>query len=159
MDKLKEKIVNILIKKKYCSLATSDLKDVNNAMVGYYSEDLDLYFGSLNNTLKCRHILVNPQVAVCIDNVQIHGIANLLEKDTAMYKKYAKKYLEKFPYDKFYFEMENMNFYKIEPLVLWWFDLSGIYQREKLVIDNDYYQNLNPFENPQSINKRAVPWL
>ena len=155
MDDLKDKIIKTLSEKKLCYLATRGEKYVDNAMVAYYSEGFDLYFGSFSDTLKCRNIKDNPQVAVCIDNIQIHGKAELIEYGSDEYYDYVAKYLTKFPNYKFYFELQNNELYRVTPLVIWYYDSSkGRMHRDVIIFEQDYYQELRPYEAPQEFKKR-----
>lgn len=155
MSEIKDKVLKILTEKKMCYLATAGEKYVDNAMVAYYSDGFDLYFGSFSDTLKCRNIKVNSHVAICIDKLQIHGKAQLIEYGSAEYFNYLEKYLTKFPHYQFYFELQNNELYRVTPLVIWYYDSSkGTMHRDKLIFDDDYYQKLMPYEAPLEFKKR-----
>lgn len=154
---IKDKVLNALAEKKMCYLATAGKNNVDNAMVAYCSDGFDLYFGSFSDTLKCRNISVNPNVAVCIDNIQIHGRARQLEYGSSEYLKYKEKYLAKFPGYEFYFELENNELYKITPLVIWYYDSSkGTMHRDVIVFDDGYYKEIAPYEPPGELKKRSL---
>lgn len=155
MSDIKNKVLKTLAEKKMCYIATSGKNYVDNAMVAYYADTFDLYFGSFKDTLKCRHIRDNPQVAICIDNIQIHGKAQLLHHGSGEYFRYMEKYLEKFPQYKFYFELQNNELYRVKPLMIWYYDSSqGTMHRDVIIFDDDYYKKLIPYEAPAIFKKR-----
>jgi general stress protein 26 len=156
MESLEDKIQNLFAEKKICYIASTNNSFVDNAMVAYYSEGFTIYFGSFNNTLKCRNILANPHVAICIENIQIHGLARHIESSSEVYQVYKEKYISKFPSYEFYFGLEENELYKVEPLVIWHYDSKkGIMHRDKIVIDQQYYEALEPYEAPLKINRRV----
>jgi len=59
-------------------LATSADNRVTARTVDYASKGLDIYFLSWEHHTKCAQIKANPNVALCIDNVQIEGLAKVL---------------------------------------------------------------------------------
>jgi len=59
-------------------LATSYNDRVTARTVDYASDGLDIYFLSWQHHTKCVQIKGNPKVALCIDNVQIEGKAEIL---------------------------------------------------------------------------------
>lgn len=155
MESLEITIQTKLAGKKMCCIASFNNTFVDNAMVAYYSEGFTIYFGSFQDTLKCRNISVNPHVALCIDNIQIHGLARRIEHSSKEYKEYKQKYLAKFPHYDFYFNLAGNEFYKVVPLVVWYYDSAkGIMHREKIIIDQQYYKELKPYETPLQINPR-----
>jgi hypothetical protein len=155
MDDIDSNIKNILTTKKMCFIATSGRDFVDNAMVAYYSDEFILYFGSFPDTLKCRNIKNNSHVAVCVDSIQIHGKACLIEYGSDDYYVYMEKYLTKFPYYRFYFELQGNELYRIIPLVIWQYDSSkGTMHRDVIIFDQDYYHALKPYEAPGEFLKR-----
>jgi len=155
MSDIKDKVLKILAGNRMCYIATTGNNFVDNAMVAYYAEGFELFFGSFSDTLKCKNIHNNPYIAVCIDNLQIHGKAEMIEHNCKDYDNVVKKYLNKFPQYKFYFELENNELYRIKPLVIWLYDSSkGTMHRDMIVIDNDYYNRLKPYEAPYEFRKR-----
>lgn len=152
---VKDKVLKALAEKKLCYIATAGENNVDNAVVAYYADGFDLYFGSFSDTLKCRNISVNPNVAVCIDNIQIHGRAHQIEYGSDEYLKYREKYLEKIPHYRFYFGLENNELYKVTPLVIWYYDSSkGTMHRDVIVFDDEYYKEIAPYEPPKEFKKR-----
>jgi len=155
MREIKNKVLKTLNEKKMCYIATAGGKYVDNAMVAYYSDEFVLYFGSFSDTLKCRNIKFNSHVAICVDNLQIHGRAQLIEYSSDEYFYYTEKYLTKFPHYKIYFELQNNQLYKVIPLVIWYYDSSkGTMHRDMIVFDNDYYKKLLPYKAPIEFKKR-----
>ncbi len=155
MNEIKNKVIKGLIEKKMCYIATQGENHVDNAMVAYYANEFELYFGSFADTLKCRNIRVNPYVAICVDNIQIHGKAQLIEHGSDEYHYYMKKYLEKFPNYKFYFELQDNELYRVIPQLIWYYDSSkGTMHRDIIIFDEDYYKKLMPYEAPLEFKKR-----
>ncbi|NMA34639.1 MAG: pyridoxamine 5'-phosphate oxidase family protein [Clostridiaceae bacterium] len=155
-SEIKDKVIKTLAEKNMCSIATAGKNNVDNAVVAYYSDGFDVYFGSFSDTLKCRNISINPNVAICIDNIQIHGKVRRIEYGSSEYMIYREKYLAKFPHYRFYFELENNELYKVTPLVIWHYDSAkGLMHRDVLIFDNDYYQEIAPYEAPKEFRKRS----
>lgn len=149
MSEINNKVLKTLNENKICCIATTGEKYVDNAMLAYYADAFDLYFGSFSDTLKCRNIKVNPHVAICVDNLQFHGKAQLIKHSSDEYFFYMEKYLTKFPHYKYYFELQNNELYRVTPLVIWYYDSSkGTMHRDMIVFDNDYYKKLLPYEAP-----------
>ncbi len=68
---------------------------------------------------------------------------------------HVQKYLTKFPQYQFYFELQNNELYRIEPLVIWLYDSSqGIMHRDHLIFNPDYYHQLQPYEAPEKFTPR-----
>ncbi len=156
MTHLESRISAILESQRMCYLATANHSFVDNAMIAFYPEGFELFFGSFSDTLKCRNIVENPQVAICVGQLQIHGIAHLIAAESPEYHQYVSKYLTRFPNYRFYFELQNNEFYRINPLVIWLYDSSkGTMHREKLVLDQDYYYRLQPYETPEQFHKKT----
>ena len=157
MNPLESQIITILEGQRMCYLATTNQSFVDNAMVAYYSEGFDLYFGSFRDTLKCRNIDENPHVAIGVGKLQIHGSAQLIAAESPEHQEYVAKYLTKFPNYQFYFELQNNELYRIKPLVIWLYDSSkGTMHRDRLIIDQDYYHQLQPYETPEKFQKKNV---
>ncbi len=155
MTDIKDKVLKILSANRMCYIATTGNNFVDNAMVAYYAEGFFLFFGSFSDTLKCKNIHTNPNVAVCIDNLQFHGKAEIIEHKCSDYKDIVEKYIKKFPQYKFYFELEDNELYRIVPQVIWLYDSSkGTMHRDMIVFDNDYYNKLKPYEAPVEFRKR-----
>ena len=126
MSNIKEKVLNILQKKENCNIATTDNQHVDNALVAFYAEGLTIYFGSFTDTLKGRFIEKNSQVAM------------------------------KFPFYKSFFEYENNELYKVQPLIIWHYDHhKGMMYRDKIIVDENYYKILQPYEPPAKFKHRS----
>jgi len=57
MEEIRERIEKTLNEKSFFSIATTNNVNVDNAMIAYYSENLNLYFGTYSDTLKGRYII------------------------------------------------------------------------------------------------------
>ncbi len=90
---------------------------------------------------------------MCIDNIQIHGTAHLIHNDSEEYKEYFRKYLIKFPDYKFFYEIEH-EFYRVEPLVIWFYKSNM--HRDKIIIDENYYQKIKPYETNRYFSKKIT---
>ncbi|NLH97749.1 MAG: pyridoxamine 5'-phosphate oxidase family protein [Clostridiaceae bacterium] len=58
---VKDKVLKALAEKKMCYIATAGENNVDNAVVAYYADGFDLYFGSFSDTLKCRNLRANSK--------------------------------------------------------------------------------------------------
>ena len=74
-EKLKSKCVKILDENKYISVATAQDGRVRVRVVDYANVDLSIGFLTWVHSLKMEHIRHNPQIALCINNLQIEGRA------------------------------------------------------------------------------------
>jgi len=79
-QKKKEKIIRFLESKDNAimALATSHNNRVIARNVLIASNGLDLYFLTWGHSRKCIQIRENPRVALCKDDVQIEGVAEIL---------------------------------------------------------------------------------
>lgn len=75
---VKEEKVNFLKEHHLMSLATSLDDRVTVRTVTYASQGLNIYFLSCGYHTKCVQIQGNPNVALCIGNVQVEGNAKIL---------------------------------------------------------------------------------
>jgi general stress protein 26 len=73
-----DKVIQFLAGKHAIVLATSLDGRVTARTVSMASEGLDVYFMSWEHHTKCAQIRGNPRVALCRDNVQIEGRAEIL---------------------------------------------------------------------------------
>jgi general stress protein 26 len=84
--------------KRAIALATCAENDVRVRTVSFASRGLEICFLTLEHNLKCRHIRANPDVALCRDNVQVEGRAEILGRaDDPSNGIYADLLREKFP--------------------------------------------------------------
>ena len=86
LSDLYDTIKKILEKEKLAYIATSFDNNVDNSVICYSNDsDLNLYFGSYSDTLKCRNIVRNPIVAIAVATLQIHGNARIVEHGSEEY--------------------------------------------------------------------------
>jgi len=74
----RDKVIEFLASKHAIVLATSLDGRVTARTVSMASDGLDVYFMSWGHHTKCAQIRANPRVALCRDNVQIEGRAEIL---------------------------------------------------------------------------------
>ena len=74
----KQEIIEFLANKHAIVLATSLNDRVTARTVSLASDGPEIYFMSWDHHVKCVQIRGNPRVAVCRDNVQIEGKAEIL---------------------------------------------------------------------------------
>lgn len=148
MELKKEKILSILDKEKLLYLGTTNGLYPDNSVVCYaYDENLNLYFGSYSDTLKCRNISENPYVAICIGTLQIHGITKLIPYGSNEYKFKREIYDKRFPQYASVFEKVDNELYQIKPLVIWNYNPSlGEMNRDELIFDFEYYNAICPYK-------------
>lgn len=140
-------VLKVLKNSKECSIATFSDNFIDNATISFYSEDYNIYFGAYDFTTKCKFIERNSLVALAVKDIQIHGICTKICRNSPEYKRILDKYLEKFPYYNMYFNFNNNNLYKVNPLVIWVYNKSSkTMQRDKIVFDNEYYKKLKPYD-------------
>jgi general stress protein 26 len=90
--------VKFLEAHNYMAIATSHNDKVTVRTVTYVSDAMNIYFLSCLHHTKCVQIEANPNVAACIDNIQIQGKAEILGKPLdERNKEYADIYRKKLP--------------------------------------------------------------
>jgi hypothetical protein len=156
MSDLYRDFKKILDKEKLAYIATYNGTFVDNSVVCYsVDSELNLYFGSYSDTLKCRNFDVNPFVAIALSTLQIHGIARLIGYDSEEYNEKIKIYIEKFPQYAHVFNKENNELYEVKPLVMWNYNPSkGEMHRDNIIFDNDYFKKINAYEPPTKFEYR-----
>jgi len=77
-ERKKEEKIRFLESKHAIVLATSLNGRVTARTVSFASDGLDIYFMSWGHHTKCVQIRGNPRVALCRDNVQMEGLAEIL---------------------------------------------------------------------------------
>lgn len=156
MTDLHNTIKKILEKEKLAYIATSYDNFVDNSVICCSNDnDLNLYFGSYSDTLKCRNIDANPIVAIAVSTLQIHGNARIITHGSEEYIEKIKIYNAKFPQYAHVFNKENNELYEIKPLVIWNYNPSkGEMHRDKLIFDNDYFNRIESYEPPKKCNYR-----
>ncbi len=142
-----EVVLNELKRHKSMSVASVGNNYVDNAIVSYaYDDCFRLYFGSYSDTLKCRNIDMNSQVAVTVGNLQIHGIARVIEYNSEEYLKCRQIYDSVYPNFRVMFEYEMNELYVIEPKVIWKYNPRyGAVHRDVMIFDKTYYDSLEPY--------------
>lgn len=155
VEDVKEQILKVISNTQTCYLATTARGYVDNSRVAYCSDEFTIYFGSFRDTLKCRNIEINPYAAVCVDNVQIHVKAKCLKYGSEEYAMAKQRYIDKFPHYAFYFELENNEIYKCDPLAAWYYNSTkGTMHRDMVVFDKQYTELLLPYVAPENFIKR-----
>jgi uncharacterized protein YhbP (UPF0306 family) len=140
-------IERILEREKLLCLATTNNKYPDNSVVCFaYDENLNLYFGSYSDTLKCRNISVNPYVALTVGTLQFHGTTRIIPYGSLEYKNKRAIYDKRFPQYVSVFEKINNELYEIKPLVIWNYNTSlGEMNRDEMIFDMDYYKSISPY--------------
>jgi general stress protein 26 len=89
-----------LAAKRAIVFATSEGARVTARTVSFASSGVEVYFMSFAANTKCRQIRANPHVALCRDNVQIEGTAQILGPVTdSSNAAYAGLLRDKYPED------------------------------------------------------------
>jgi len=71
-------VAGFLASKRAIVLATCGGDRVSARTVSFASKGVDIWFMSFVSNTKCQQINANPNVALCRDNVQIEGTAQIL---------------------------------------------------------------------------------
>ena len=103
-DALAKRAASFLQGKRAIALATCVGDDVHVRTVSFASRGFEICFLTFAHNLKCRQIRENANVALCRDNVQVEGTAEILGRaDDAVSNVYAdllrQKYSETFDED------------------------------------------------------------
>ena len=99
-ESVKNQVIEFLAAKRAIVLATSLDGRVTARTVSMASEGLDVYFMSWGHHRKCVQIRGNPRVALCRDNVQIEGRAEILGSPLEeANQRYAELLRRKYPDD------------------------------------------------------------
>lgn len=117
---LQTEIFKLLGNKKIMVLATSYDNRVTARSMSCIILNNKIYFQTDKTFLKYQQILNNPNVALCIDNIQIEGTANIRkhpfeEENKEFTKAFEKNY--KSSYDS-YTNLENEVVVEVEPLFI-----------------------------------------
>jgi uncharacterized protein YhbP (UPF0306 family) len=130
MDQQKKKIRDFLKTQTLAVIATVDSKNSKPeaALVAFSeTEDLELIFGTLNDTRKFANLQDNPLVAFVIGyeviTVQYEGTARMAEGNEA--DTYRQIHLLKNPKAKKYAYHEKERFFKVSPTWIRYTDFSG----------------------------------
>jgi general stress protein 26 len=99
-ENTKDKIVKFLEAHHAIVLATALDKRVTIRTVTYATKGLEVYFMSFGHHKKIKQIEKNSRVALCKDNVNIEGVAEILGSPLdETNRKYAEIYKKKLPRD------------------------------------------------------------
>lgn len=121
MSDTKQKILEFLKTHSDCVLATTNLRGLPEAATVGFSEsqDLELVFGTSQNTRKFANIAHEPHVAVVVGfsgdtTVQYEGIASLLMEPELSQR--LKRHFEKIPEVEQYRNSPRQVYLKIKPI-------------------------------------------
>lgn len=140
--KLKNKVFDILNNNKYIVLATSFENNVTARTISYIMIKDELYFQTLSTYEKAFQIKNNSNVALCLDNLQMNGTAQILtspSENNEFLQKY--KQIHNNAYNKYsMLENEVVIKVKINKASLWKYENNS---GHKIVIDliNKEYWN------------------
>ncbi len=76
-DLMEKEIFNLLGDKKIMVLATSSNQRVTARNMSCIVMNKKIYFQTDKTFLKYQQIIQNPNIALCIENIQIEGVANI----------------------------------------------------------------------------------
>ncbi len=98
---LENEIYNIIGEKAFLVLSTSYKDRVTSRTMSFILIDKKFYFQTDNSFLKFEQIKNNPNVSLCMDNIQIEGVAKILghpfqEKNKEFLKHYKNSFLSSF---------------------------------------------------------------
>lgn len=96
-DEVKGEKVRFLEQNKHIVLATSLENRVTTRTVRYASEGLTIIFFTLMHSKKVAQIKANPKVALCLNNVNIEGMAKIVSQQEKEGKRLAEIIKKKFP--------------------------------------------------------------
>ena len=123
INELKVEIVTILEKEKHIVLATCSDGRVTARTMSHVNVGVDIFIQTDKRYLKVEQINENPKVALCLDNIQIEGTAELLghpmEPENA---EFCNLYRQKHPHSfQLYTPLENEIIVKVRPtlFILW----------------------------------------
>jgi|SRR5271157_844797 len=153
-DKVKEEKVKFLEQNRKIVLATSLNNRVTARTVAYASEGLTIIFFTLTNLKKLAQIKANAKVALCINNVSIEGLAEIVgspqEEES---KRLMEIYKKKFPVvSKWWFTRtpELLVFVKVKPtLIVSWVEKDNAPFLEYLDLQNERAYLTIPWENQE----------
>lgn len=120
-DKKIIELFQIIGEAKKAVLATSSNNRVTSRMMSFVIYKNKFYCQTDKRFLKVEQILDNPKVSICIDNIQIEGIAQIIGKPSennifsTLFNKYFKNSYENYSF------LENEVLLKINPtfIALW----------------------------------------
>jgi len=95
-------VLNIIEQKHIMVFATSSLNIVTARTMSVIAKDRKIYFQTDESMLKIDQIKRNPNVAFCVDNIQMQGLARIIgnwDKNPTILREYLK--VHKSSYEKF----------------------------------------------------------
>ncbi|HBM81132.1 MAG TPA: pyridoxamine 5'-phosphate oxidase [Clostridiaceae bacterium] len=148
-ERLKYEVMGLLRSKNIMVLATSSDDRVTARSVSCVVLNCRIYFQTDKIFLKCEQIVRNPNVALCVDNIQIEGNARIKghpfgEENKVFIEKFKKVHNGSF---NTYSHMKNEVVVEIEPLLITlWKYRDGRPFRDFLDLTNrrahrEYYDN------------------
>ncbi|MFT8315024.1 MAG: pyridoxamine 5'-phosphate oxidase family protein [Clostridium sp.] len=143
---LEEEIFNLLGNKKIMVLATSAENRVTARNMSCIIIDKKIYFQTDKRFLKYDQILENPRVALCVDNIQIEGIAKIRKHPlNEENKDFASRFEDfyKGSYDN-YSHMENEVVIEIKPMfiTMWKYENGQPFRDFLNVTENRAYRKI-----------------
>jgi len=122
-----EDVFNKIGESRLAALATSSKNYPTVRMMSFIIYEKAIYFQTGIDLIKYKQISENNNVALCFDNIQIEGTANILgkplehEKIMEIYKKYYKSSFEN------YSKLDKEILIKIIPqkITKWEYDMNG----------------------------------
>lgn len=144
----REDVLKLLSKQTLMSIATQGDGGPDNSIVCFaFDMQCNLYFGSYSDTLKCKNIAKNPNVAITAGTLQIHGCASIVPYDSVDYQVGREVYDNRFPQYKEIFELENNELYRVTPFVIWNYNPSkGEMYRDSLIFHKQYFDSIEVYE-------------
>ena len=125
---------------KFMVLSTSKDDFVTSRMVSIIVIDGKFYFQMDKNFKKYNQIIVNPNVSLCIDNIQINGICCDVGRPIEN-KTFCEIFKEKYPSSyKNYSLLESERLLEIEPIYIeCWHYIEGVSYIEVFDVKNKKY--------------------
>lgn len=147
-------IVKILDENKEIILATSHNDRVTARTVSFTNDGLIIYFMSWDHNKKIRQIQKNPKIALCLNNLQIEGRAQILgyvneEKNANILRIFKKKFSDL--WISTFTRIKEMLMIKVNPTTLTKFENINrrfFLQTIKVVRKEAFQMRLEDKENP-----------
>ena len=117
-NKLQNEIVEFISKKSYMALATCSNQHVTARMINVINDGLDIYFLTSNSFTKFKQISRNPYIALCVENMQYEGKAEIMGNplENQFFKQtYQKKHEKSFD---LYAYLKDSIVIKIYPMII-----------------------------------------
>jgi general stress protein 26 len=119
---LEQELIEVLDKNKFWVLATSVDDRVTARTIVIANDGLKIYFQSEMVLDKCRQIAKNPQVALCMNHVQIEGSAEFKghvssQENQAIRENYCKHKEANKAYERWCY-LDQQAFIEVQPTVI-----------------------------------------